>query len=325
MKLKTIVSVMATFAFTTLLSCAVFAAPHFEIGTPMDLSTGNDVASYDVGTVFAVPIDLYTDNTTDVVSNYSLSLKYDSNVVKPYGLDENTADNAIVDTYYSLGNNVGAAMNNSSALGGDTKVYGVHSFLNAAGRRVMGSATFTKTDSTSVCGYGALSTNSVVNNNYPVAYLFFEVTGEISDDSLNKELVWINPDAATGTTITISGKANAVMSGTIEKANACDGAFKIVVDGSSLPYWVQGVKVNDISLDACITADGSTEYSFPVRLIKSNADNTATTTEVTITATVTDDEAGTLNERTVNWGKVSVNVEGTATGYTRAESLTFAE
>lgn len=318
MKLKTIVSVMATFAFTTLLSCAVFAAPHFEIGTPMDLSTGDDVASYEVGTVFAVPIDLYTDNTTDVVSNYSLSLKYDSNVVKPYGLDENTADSAIVDTYYSLGNGYGAAMNNSSALGGDATVYGVHSFLNAAGRRVMGSATFTKTDSTSVCGYGALSTNSVVNNNYPVAYLFFEVTGEITDDTLNKELVWINPDAATGTTITISGQANQVMSGTIEKANACDGAFKIVVDGSSLPYWVQGVKANGIALDACILADGTTEYSFPVRV--NVADDTNTSVDVTITATVSDDEAGT-NSREVTWGTVNVNVEGTATGYTAASGL----
>lgn len=327
MKLKTILGVCTAIASTMLLSCVVFAAPKFEMGTPIDLKTGSEISEYTKGEIIAIPVDLYTDSTSDSVANYSLSLKYDSSVLKPYGLDyDNETNFDILDNFDALGGTAANNLHDST----DLKIYAINNFRNANGRRVMGSGSYTKTDATTMCGMGVLSINSAVNNNYPVAYFLFEVIDTVSPDVLNSEVIKLNEDASYGgASITLVGGAEAALDGTIEKANACDGAFKIVVKDSELPYYVQGItltidgkytnsgKTENFELDACESAEGEgyTEYSFPVRLISAKDD---TEVVASITAKVSDVLDGSVNLVDADWGSVTVSMTNPTT-YTTAE------
>ena len=167
-----------------------------------------------------------------------------------------------------------------------------------------------------------------VNADTPELYIIFDVVS--STDNLNYDAFNIDP-SITSISDALNGKEDTInISNEITKVNACDGAFKIVVKDSELPYYVQGItltidgkytnsgETENFELDACESAEGEgyTEYSFPVRLISAKDD---TEVVASIKAKVSDDLDGNENPDEVNWGSVTVSMTNpktyaTATG-----------
>lgn len=305
MKFKSILCAAVCAATLACSTSSVFAAGEtFEIGTPIDLTTLAEVTELEAGQVVAFPVDIITDQVI-------VSMGFDTVCNAEY-LTPGILDADLSDAQYDNASTLGEILEDAAGTGKDMAIFA----LGESGRKGFTSYGYPGVTTGMINWYDAYA--RTVNASSPEFYLIYQVNKAVSLDDLNVTLITPN-----GQNKCVVGVDN--VGSTLEKvpeaakANACDGAFKIVVDGSSLPYWVQGVKANGTALDACILADGTTEYSFPVRV--NVADDTKTSVDVTITATVSDDEAGTKNSREVTWGTVNVNVEGTATGYTAASGL----
>jgi hypothetical protein len=294
-----------------LFSTAVFAAPHFEVGTPIDLSTRENVTEYTEDTkdtTIAVPIYLYTDNDSDVVKNFGLSLIYDNTVLTPAS--------ASSFSYSDLGEKA----SNTNNLRG---VYAIYSILDSEG--TYGQLNYNKNDTTSMVGITATGINTELSgsdNGNTVLYFVFKITGTADDTVLNHELFKIN-EKTDVTAIKIGDDNEVKLTGTFTKANACDGAFQIVVNKDALPdnYFIQGIKVGDTALTAVVVNEDETVYKFPVRLIAKNSADATGNKTFAITASVSETEDGTATD--VSWGNVTVAVDGSATSYGDAVSVDY--
>lgn len=303
MKFKNVLGAMI---FATTLACgatSVFAAGEtFEIGTPINLDNLTEVTELEAGQVVAFPVDIITDQGI-VSMGYGTTCNTDI-------LTPGVADAELTDTQYDNAGSLGEILADAADSSKDMAIFAI----GESGRKGFTAYGYPGVTVGKI-NWADAYTRTVTDK--PEFYLIYKVNKSVSLDELNISLI----EPRDGQCVVGVDNVGSTLEKTPNsaKANACDGAFKVVVDGSSLPYWVQGVKANGIALDACINADGTTEYSFPVRV--NVADATKTSVDVTITATVTDDEAGTKNSREVTWGTVNVNVEGTATGYTAASGL----
>lgn len=194
-------------------------------------------------------------------------------------------------------------------------VNGLYTSNPLTGNQELGMMNVPDTDTDGKVKIPWASATSVATKDTPELYVIFTVTGTVSSDSLNVDVVSVNNEECN-----IGDTENHLnINGTVDKANACDGAFKIVVDSEKLPYWVQKVTVDAkgtrVELDACVNSDGTTLYSFPVRFI---SENEVANADIEIYATVSDDESGVTNVREVNWGAVNVDMSGTVTDYAEA-------
>ena len=103
------------------------------------------------------------------------------------------------------------------------------------------------------------------------------------------------------------------------KLNATQGAFKVVLDADALPAgnWVQGLyaQVGSTKQDitACVHADGTTTYEFPVRV--NSATGATDAIDVDIYATTTADEAGATTSTDKKIGSINLTMDGTVTSY----------
>ena len=310
MKLKNIFGV-ALCASALLFTTPVFASGEtFTIGNPIDLNTGSEATELTAGQILAYPVDITTDSQ---IVSYQIFMQYDNTVLTP-GIVDADISNDQFDNIDALGE---LADTNSSGL--DGAIFSIGEIDRKGNFSAYGDYLgFNTAYADNVCNVGwgdHLGRN--VNDTTPEFYALYTVKTSVSDEDLNKKLISPVTEKCTVGVYNV-GETTSVPTNTV-KANACDGAFKIVVDGSTLPYWVQGVSVNGTLLTACINEEGSTEYSFPVRLINST-DSTATSIDAKIVATVTDDEAGTINKRTVTWATVNVSVDGSVTSYSDVSS-----
>ncbi len=307
MKLKKMISAFLALGIVATATSA-FAADSdlFHIGTPYDITDGVSTDVLTEGHVIALPVDVFS--TTDAITNFQYIIEYDSMYVTP-GYDTSNATDDFFDTVATLGSETYAS--------DDVTIQFINALGTWRGSRftAAGSSVYNPAKGDNEVMYGWYHTSSqALNASTPEAYIIFTVNKSVDVDALNTEVF-----KASGCLLadTVNGKGDTPNVGnTVDKINACDGAFKIVVDSASLPYWVQGVDAvidgTTYALDACVGADGTTEYSFPVRLT-SAADKASV--DVSIRATVSNDESGSINSRTVDWGTVNVAMDGTATTY----------
>lgn len=318
MNIKRILSAVTAFGIIAT-SVPAFAADSdfFEFGTPYDLTTGEYTSELVQDHVIAIPVDVLT--TTNGLTAWSVGVEVTDSSLLKIG----TNDLDLTDTEYD----------NLSALGAVATTNDVDYAVNAIGTWRRGSftptgCTFNVNPAYSIDGKSiffvewaltSATTTSVIDG--PEGYIICDVLKDSSDDELNKELLSLTSEVCR-LSDTGNGKGNTInIAAQAPKANACDGAFKVVVDSEALPYWVQGVTANiggqDYALDAALNEDGTTSYSFPVR-VTSAAEEASV--DATIKATVSDDEAGSTNSREVEWGTVTVDMTGTVTDYAQADA-----
>lgn len=312
MNLKRILSAVVAFGVITS-SVPVFAAEvnHIELGTPYDVTTGEYTSDLVAGHVIGIPVNI--SSATNKVENYSLALDYDPNILIPGVLDSNLTN----DQYADL-ENFGAIETQASGM--DYNVNGFYT-TGRGGNTAIASSTInseyvTSLGNSNMKGFFIswfYSVGQDITEN-PENMLLFTVNS--TTDELNAKIFELDLSRCL-----VNDSTSNNFSGEATKANACDGAFKVVVDSEALPYWVQGVTANigdqDYALDAALNEDGTTSYSFPVR-VTSAAEEASV--DATIKATVSDDEAGSANLREVEWGTVTVDMTGTVTDYAQANA-----
>lgn len=149
----------------------------------------------------------------------------------------------------------------------------------------------------------------------PELYVLFKVNKDITADYLNVDLFTVN-GAGTDTYV---DAINTVPTTSVEKVNATQGAFKVVLDADALPAgnWVQGLYAQVGStkqeITACVHADGTTTYEFPVRV--NSATGATDAIDVDIYATTTADEAGATTSTDKKIGSINLTMDGTVTSY----------
>lgn len=310
MKLKNFLGAITAL---TLIASSVptFAADSdfLSVGTPYDITTGEYTTDLVAGHVIAVPVDIQS--TTDALTSYNFEVIYEGALLKAASDVNNFTD----DMWTNLETLTGSQKYDNTNV---DDLVAINSLGQKRGSNFNEYGSFVVNPESwrvSVVWYDIASRN--VNDDAPELYVIFDVVN--STDALNRELFTINP-LNTSISDTLNGKEDTIsIPNETTKANACDGAFKIVVDSEKLPYWVQKVTVDAkgtrVELDACVNSDGTTLYSFPVRFI---SENEVANADIEIYATVSDDESGATNVREVNWGAVNVDMSGTVTDYAEA-------
>ncbi len=306
------INIKSFLSIAIILSMVMSAMPVFadseymSLGTPYDVTDNEYTTDLEAGHIIAVPVDITSSSTQ--IQAYAVVVKYDTSVLSPGALLTTlNADDYLL--YDRLGD-LGAVIETGDYCYAVSGIYTSGRYGNTDNGTTDANPDYTNHGAITSGDHfyvGWYSTGDDLQTDAPETYMVFTVLDDVDD--LNYSAIELATD------YTVVDAANGV-DGETTKANACDGAFQINVDSSKLSYWVQAVTVNidgtDYALDACVNEDGSTTYSFPVR-VTSAADDTSVT--ATITATVTDDVDGTTNEQTVDWGTVTVDMTGAATSY----------
>lgn len=333
MKLKKFISsVLALSTIVTSLSAVnVFAAdPTFTVGTPVDALTGEEVTEFTAGQIIELPIDVKTDS--EMIANLHVEVYYDTNMLQAgvYAPSRGATGDAL--TYLNKYGNVYFARcsrDSSYIIGRKNLLYADDAGTFSGNRESVEQA------DKALLGWTITGANpQYLNYNEEPAefYMVFTVKDnfDASELQLNAGTNSLNSDGIFGVEAeiaeTVGTAADRVGEQNDYKVNACDGAFKIVVDSTELPYWVQGVKVkiNDVEypLDACVQDATTTIYNFPVR-VTSAADEASVSAE--IIALVSKEAWDVENTSEVSWGTVNVDMSGTATGYTAYNDALDAE
>lgn len=289
---------------------------YFKLGTPYDITTGAAATEIVAGHKIAIPVDITS--TTGKLTSYSTVAKYDSEILSP-GFTYEDCTSAEATNLVALAGNNAANLSQDPNTGLYAAILGTYTVgfgKTYVGTQVTNTAYKLADDASASCVFsGWYHTTAVATTDDPECYLLFSVKQTVSADELNKSIIETVPSECQLQDTVNNKPSEKNIEGEAEKINACDGAFKIVVDGSQLPYWVQGVDVEidgtTYQLDACVNAEGETEYSFPVRLT-SAADEASVS--VAIKAQVSDTEAGPATSLR-DWGTVTVDMSGTATTY----------
>lgn len=304
MKIKKILGLTLCGLMLTSVTPVMAEGESFKIGTPIDLSTGKEVESLKAGQLLAYPVDIIADSKT---VGYQYIMQYDTDVLSAGVVDSDLTDDQL-DVIDSLGE-----LCVKNAEGKDGAIYSI----GETGRRgftAYGNMVYNTDFDTDMSGIGWYDTEArALNESTPEFYALYTVKKDV--DELNKEVIKSNSESSTFTNASSVTVRNIV--GNVLKTNACAGAFKLVLDNSALNYWVQSIEVfnGDTSLGQLTeytNADGSTEYAFPARVYATGMDSA----NITIKATVSDDEAGTKNTRTVTLAdNVNIDLTGTVTDY----------
>jgi hypothetical protein len=333
MKFKGFVGAFAATAIALNMTAFAYAATsgnYVTVGAPVNVLTGEASDTYSAGDIIAVPVDVTSESGT--ISAFGVVVGYNDEYLKA-GVNVDDASEVSDELYDGL---VSVSLSSDgenfiSAPDGDVTAFDTLYTESRGKKKFTGNGT--TNDKYYLVDGGA--TNYVYyawyhdSNRFSVdtdheAYLIFKVVKDIDSSALNFNIIESVDDKGSFVQDTQAGidQGHATVESSATKLNACDGAFQIVVNSDELPYYVQGITVGGVALDA-VVADGETTYKFPVRVnAKDKADATGEK-EFEIKATVSTDEEGT-DTKEVSWGTVKVAVDGTATGYTDA-SVTYGE
>lgn len=329
MKFKNILGAGLVIASMAVGSCNVFAANQtsFTFGTPIDAETGSAVdGEISAGSVIALPVDVVSGEEKSI--GFVASLSYDEDY-----LTAGVADSELSDAQYNnliaLSNNDDTAIQRDSAGTTDYVIKNVYTTARGNKKTVQGAYTVVNKAAGesnrinfswvagSLDGYAFSATE-------PELYVLFKVNKDVTADDLNVDFFTVN-GAGTDTYV---DAINTVPETTVEKVNSTQGAFKVVLDADALPAgnWVQGLYAQVGStkqeITACVHADGTTTYEFPVRV--NSATGATDSIDVDIYATTTADEAGATTSTDKKVGSINLTMDGTVTSYNTVNA-TLAE
>lgn len=318
MKIKSAFCAFAVFATFALATTVYASNEKIDLGTPIDLATGQEVTSYTVGQKIMVPVDVSNDELKAVA--YSLDIKYNTEYLSG-GIDGSTLTDAELEV---LSGYLNADMTNIQLSEGSDTIYGQ---INRITKVVLGKTSFAGTPNNYITkalkdGGTALSMTwydsaaRTLNATEPEAYALFTVKKEVPYDSLNFELYSAVYD---NTTMAGSDNVDTVTTNSADKANACLTAFKVSVDNDAIPAgtWIQKLyaKVGDTTQDLLICNNDGTSsiYEFPARVLTNSTGSD--TLAIEIYAVTSSDEAGAESTGDVLIGTVNATADSTATDY----------
>lgn len=291
MKLKKVFgafTVLATLAFA---STAYASNEKINIGTPIDLATGQEVTEYVAGQKLLVPVDVSNDEQK--AFSYNVHITYDTDALTA-GIDGNTFSDKELEV---ISGYLNTDMTNIILSEGSENMYGS---INRITKVTLGKTSFAGTANNNVdhtlangtrvlsmTWYDGVARN--LNADAPEAYALFTVKAPV--EALNFDLFGVIDG---DTSMMGSDNVDTVTVNSANKANACYGAFNINIDSSALPYWIQGLKVavnggSKVAVTEYKTTD-NVNYTFPVRVV-TNSTNASTAT-VEVFADTSADEAG---------------------------------
>lgn len=315
-------SVLAVASVVSMISVSnAFAAePVVVVGNLVDALTGAEVTELKAGQIVEAPVDI-TNVDTGKLSGVQIRIHYDKNVLTP-GIDT-TDESSDGYTYYGNYTETLFAMDPTREKKGEYVVVARNNMQGRTKGAISGN--LTAGDGEMAALWTITGASSVaISDSVPEFYIAFTVNSDFDSsklalnygsNNLGEGLYSINTIKIDETTTINHFTPDTTQAG--YKANACAGAFKLVLDNSALNYWVQSIEVfnGDTSLGKLTeytNADGSTEYAFPARVYATGKDSA----NITIKATVSDDEAGTKNTRTVTLAdNVTIDLTGTVTDY----------
>lgn len=317
MKLKSILGVCVATAAMTASCFNCFAADEaITYGAPIDLATAQEVSGDIVaGTHIAVPVEL--SNSDGRTTSFAAKVLYDDEYVTPGATDSELSDDEY-NNLIALGNSDDGCVLRNSTSTTDLIVKNIYT-LGRGGKKTIQGTWVAVPNSESINKF-ALAWASGTADGYafssePELYFIYTVKKTIPADELNKEMFTGTPDS---TMKAVEG----ITAGTT-KFNATQGAFKVVLDANALPAgnWVQGLYAQVGStkqkITACVHADGTTTYEFPVRV--NSATGATNAIDVDIYATTTADEAGATTSTDKKIGSINLTMDGTVTSYTTVD------
>lgn len=322
MKLKKFISACVALATVATCSSVAFAADNtMTMGTPIDLSTGAEIGdTLTAGDVIAIPVDI--SSSTGSLTSHTVRLAL-SDYLQP-----GVKDASLTDDQYA----------NLEALGGEivTEDSGMDYYVKnifKSGRKKTFPGTWlvnpteNKTDGKTYFSILWYDTVADAVSDEPELWMICTVKNDVTSDALNTQIVGSTPNSEIADNKNGLALVDTVEAGTV-KVNATQGAFKVVLDADALPNgnWVQGlyaqVGSTKQNITACVHADGTTTYEFPVRV--NSATGATDSITVDIYATTTADEAGATTSTDKKIGSIDLAMDGTVTSYT-AVNATVAE
>lgn len=317
MKLKSILCVCVATAAMTASCFNCFAADEaITYGAPIDLATAQEVSGDIVaGTHIAVPVEL--SNSDGRTTSFAAKVLYDDEYVTPGATDSELSDDEY-NNLIALGNSDDGCVLRNSTSTTDLIVKNIYT-LGRGGKKTIQGTWVAVPNSESINKFAVAWASGTADgyafSSEPELYFIYTVKKTIPADELNKEMFTGTPDS---TMKAVEG----ITAGTT-KFNATQGAFKVVLDANALPAgnWVQGLYAQVGStkqkITACVHADGTTTYEFPVRV--NSATGATNAIDVDIYATTTADEAGATTSTDKKIGSINLTMDGTVTSYTTVD------
>lgn len=317
MKLKSILGVCVATAAMTASCFNCFAADEaITYGAPIDLATAQEVSGDIVaGTHIAVPVEL--SNSDGRTTSFAAKVLYDDEYVTPGATDSELSDDEY-NNLIALGNSDDGCVLRNSTSTTDLIVKNIYT-LGRGGKKTIQGTWVAVPNSESINKFAVAWASGTADgyafSSEPELYFIYTVKKTIPADELNKEMFTGTPDS---TMKAVEG----ITAGTT-KFNATQGAFKVVLDANALPAGngVQGLYAQVGStkqkITACVHADGTTTYEFPVRV--NSATGATNAIDVDIYATTTADEAGATTSTDKKIGSINLTMDGTVTSYTTVD------
>lgn len=312
MKLKRVLSLCLAAATVATCSSVVSAADAntTSFGTPISLTTGAEVEELTVGDFIAIPVDVTT--STGKLTSWTPRL------VLSDALEAGIEDASMSDDQYA----------NLEALGGEIVTneagmdyYVKNIFKSGRKKTFLGSWNVNPKqviDGVPHFSVGWYDTAADAYTDEPECWFLCTVKKDVTADDLNNEAFYTTK--STQLADNINGLASVSdVKGSAVKFNATQGAFKVVLNADALPAgnWVQGLYAQVGStkqeITACVHADGTTTYEFPVRV--NSATGATNAIDVDIYATTTADEAGATTSTDKKIGSINLTMDGTVTSY----------
>lgn len=306
MKIKNVLGIMAVMALSVCCTATAYAADNnsYSIGKPISMATGEVLDNLKAGDKIMVPVDFVS--TDDHLEAYTAQLRYDTSVLK-VGLNESELTDAEYNVLADKGGPV--YINGRDKVIGSVNTFGSWSRFGFSHE---GSPTFNEPEEGYIINLWYTDNKTTTIDNVE-SYICFNVLADIPSDKLN--YILFTPMLGKGDS-TVNNFAQ-LDTATAEKANACYGAFNVVLDATKMDGWVQALTLKvgsaSVNLEKCII-DGDT-FTFPVRITSNNGN--ATEAEIEVVAKITPDEEGAGTASDVSLGKATVKLDSPS-AYTNA-------
>lgn len=318
MKIKKLLSFAMAITMSLCSFNSAFAAEgdKYVMGDAIDITTGQVVTEYTAGQKIAVPVDFVVEG--NAIYDYRVEMTFDDSVLS-WGLSY--AD--LTDDEYAYIQSLGGDQYNLNDTNYETilVIDALGSWFRGSWR---GDGTLTVSNTTGDRAGGNWYTGAqygVSTEDGPELYFCFEVKKAISSDELNIKLyepLLNNAMSTVNSDIDIDASVN--------KVNACYGAFKVDVDNQALidnKTYISAIKANIYADDTKAQLLGSYDlteyvtddeviYSFPTR-ITSNGQS-VTKAYVEIVGTISDADGNAIGgEQT--FASKTISLDSTVTSY----------